>query len=196
MEQLKLTIVGLGNLGSILSYFTVLKSIDHMVNVNKIDLIDYDVLSESDNPYGNIILDDFKNYIGYPKVYIMKHYLEKMQTKKYENLNNYIEINSISQKWDDVRLNYINNQNNILIDCRDDTSQDSIFDYKLSSEGTYGKIISNPIDKEGTQVNYTLSKSRYYTSLFVIRFLEELFSETLIKNNMEETFLINLNTIY
>ena len=74
-----LTIVGCGNTGSIFAYLAMYKLLDNQLQIKNINLIDYDILTKNDNPYGLICDSSFENYISFPKVLYLRSVLYQVQ---------------------------------------------------------------------------------------------------------------------
>lgn len=158
-------IIGCGNVGSYLAHNIVLCSLEEKLKVDKLQLIDPDLLQEHNFPYGiDSSMEKFKKYIGYPKVLLLHDQLY--------DFNKNIVIEIINKKYpEEIKIE----KNDFVIDCRDNNAQCSSSNLKINCDGEYGKIIIFPKDKTGENKNYLLFRSRFsanFLSCFSIEIIK------------------------
>lgn len=135
---MNIVIVGCGSLGSWLSFCICLRN-NMGFKIGKITLIDYDIITPSNLPYLFFSPNNYKHsntLIGKSKSLVLSKVLINIFGK-------YAEIISIEEKYSDF-INKKKENNEYWIDCRDDPSEDKIFNLKCSIDYSFGKIIINP----------------------------------------------------
>lgn len=152
---MNLIVVGCGTVGSTLLNLLALKSVEYPLNYKKIVLIDPDF--------------EKSNYDLYPKVYSLHDKMVDINPRL--KIDTY--VSSFSGCYDTIIENY-NKKESVFIDCRDSEDSSSLFLYKISSDGPYGKIIKYPKDFIGMPQNYSVSNSPYYSILTVSKVIEEI----------------------
>ena len=174
MKPNTIAIVGCGRLGSTLAYTLALKSRDPDFSFNKIELIDPDLLSDSDFPYSVLMPDDFEAHVNYPKVFALEYVLSSFISDQTELVPKYEKFPK-----DICDTTY-------YIDCRDNSACTKLCKIKASCEGPYGRIILNPEDCEGSPVNYTLFPSPFYTLHMSILICDHIFNKPIEDTHMKE----------
>jgi len=181
-----LTIVGCGNVGSMLVYNLILKSLDCNI-IDSINLIDFDRLEESNLPY--ILGKDYNSeFLNLPKVFILKNFVSGINTK--------IKINSFESKYEELNLSD-DLKNSILIDCRDSKDEKSEFKFKLNLDGSYGTIIINPETRlVKNRSKYFFKSSQFYSNIFSSLTCNFIFNYFLTNEEFKERkkYSIDLNT--
>ncbi len=151
MKFENIAIVGCGRLGSMVAYTLSLKTHDPDFNFKTIELIDPDLLIQSNYPYGILTKETFKLFLNYPKVYALESALIDV-------IEPTIELIAINHAFP-----HNINETTYYVDCRDSSKCSRLCKLKASCEGPYGRIILNPEDCEGVSINYTLFPSQFYT---------------------------------
>ena len=174
----KMTIAGCGTLGSSLAYLLSLKSLDGH-NIEQINLIDNDCLDQKNIPYLNITSTK-TTYIGKPKVYILKDFLKKINSK-INFVPYYSTYGGVKSKVFDEDV--------FVIDCRDTGEVLKGIHLKLNLDGPYGIIKFNPTEKTSRKNSrYTYGNSRYNGFLFASQVIQ-----LICTDDMENrSFAINL----
>jgi len=155
------TIVGCGNLGSYLANTITLKSLESDLT-KKLNIIDNDIIERKNFPYIFQSLNNTKTiqkYIGNPKANLLRFLLKKLNPKLRIEIH-YSDFKNI------LRKKY-KKENELYIDCRDTSEENSLFDLKLHSEGIFGRIVINPTDlKSFDSSNYIMGISKFHSSYF------------------------------
>ena len=182
----KITIVGCGNLGSILALSVILKNIEKQ-KFDKIFLVDPDFITQSSGVFVN---ENYQNN-NYPKVIVLSEILQVLDTTKTKivayrkTLDNFLETTS----EEDMK-------NNILIDCRDTVEQKDLFCLKLSCDGKFGKAVFNPKNKDGGSTNYSFYPSKLYSLMLCMEVIHDIFKiehAYINSKHPEEIYTFNLD---
>ena len=166
-----ITLVGCGTLGSNLAYLLVLRTLFDD-NIEKINLIDNDILEEHNLPY---LWSTDKCFLGFPKSLVLKDLFSSL------NLKNKIEY--INGTFPDINPElFIKQSNNICIDCRDTPEMDNRFFMKLACDGPYARLIVNPKSsskniKLQTASRYTQISSPFHCALLSAKAVEYIFTK-------------------
>jgi hypothetical protein len=156
-EDYSILISGCGNLGSILSYMLVLKSLNDK-KIKNIYLFDDDLLHEPNLPY--LFLNKYQeDFIRKPKVYALSFIIK--------NISKNVKIFPYFLKYPENEIDI--ESNTIKIDCRDTENNSEKFNIKLCQDGKYGRLIFNPkkINQKIKTGNYNFEIDKYQSFIFV-----------------------------
>lgn len=160
-----ISIVGCGTLGSSLAYMLALRHKDN--NIDKLTLIDNDILEDKNLPY---ITMTSKEYLYLPKVMVLRDILTNISD---------INIEIYYETYPQIDIS----DDSYMIDCRDTSSECSNFSLKLNIDGYYGFINRGPKDIPVVRSSrYTINNSNYYSILFAGIITRYIFGDVDIEN--------------
>lgn len=169
-----ITIVGCGNLGSALARMIVLKSLEKDTKIERLCLIDNDILEPKNMPY---LHSTDKWYEYKPKAFALRDILSELN---YEiNINAYYDTypnlyNIIGKTIYDI----------YIIDCRDTASEHHTSLLKFNLDGQYGVINLNPKDIDSDDGSrYVINSSRYYANIFAGLCCQIIFKDLILDKN-------------
>ena len=141
---MKIAIIGCGGLGSYLCYAIMLSSLEHLIT--DIVLVDHDCLEHKNLPY-LFIFDEYSQYIGKPKSFVLKSLITDINPK--------IKILDYYNKFPKFNIDCLKDY--FIIDCRDTDGSLNSSDLKLNIDGNYAVIQFNPKTKKSKKSGrYTL----------------------------------------
>lgn len=186
MNGKNITIIGIGNIGIILASLLAYRTQWDPNCIDKLTLIDPDILEEKNLPYGFYNNNyKYKKFINYPKIYAAEEILH--------DINKNLDIYSTRSKFPEC-LPLIDDSS-IVIDCRDSPDKHERCFIKICSDGPYSRIVFNPKnDIENKNSDYIIGSSKYHSILTISKVIEVLFyneDEYEYSDGTEKTYIID-----
>lgn len=150
----KITIIGCGNLGSMLAYLIALRSNEEdVLPLQQLTLIDNDYIEIKNTPY--VYIGQIDQIINKPKVMILADII-----KTHSSLE-------VITKFETFEGGTNMDNSNFIIDCRDCSSESDCCNMKVNLDGFFGLINIKPTNlKVEKNSKYMIGSSRYYANIF------------------------------